>query len=363
MAEEEKSNDDRTEEASPERREEFRERGQIAVSRELTSVAVLAAVVGLLIIYVPHLTDKLQKLIVGYLQSISDTRISSANFSEFFFSLMKKYLVIILPLFAVSSLIAIAVTMLQTKFNWSWKRIKPDFSRLNPIKGMARFISMSSLVELTKGIMKLSAVGVVSYFILEKVWSYSPSLLNMPLGSVWGYWGSTTQKLFWQVSILLLVVAILDYGYNFFTLEKKMKMTKQEVKEELKRREVDPHIKARIKRMQRDLSTRRMLDATRNATVIVTNPEHFAVALKYELGMPAPVVIAKGMDFLAQRMKVVARENDIPIVENKPLARTLYKITPVGATIPESLYKTVSGVIKYVFKLKGIKIGSKKVTV
>ena len=123
---------------------------------------------------------------------------------------------------------------------------------------------------------------------------------------------------------------------------------------------MDPHIKARIKRMQRELSSRRILEATKTATVVVTNPEHFAVALKYEFGMPAPVVVAKGMDFLAQRMKAVARENDIPIVENKPLARTLYKIVSIGDLIPESLYRTVSEVIKYVFKLKGIKINSKK---
>ena len=170
----------------------------------------------------------------------------------------------------------------------------------------------------------------------------------------WGYWGEITRNLFWAVSALLLVIGAGDYSYNLFTLEKKMKMTKQEAKEEQKKYEGDPHVKARIKRMQREMVMSKMVKATRDATVLVTNPTHYAVALKYELGMRAPVVVAKGIDFNALRLREVAAEADVPIVENKPLARTLYKIGDVGEEIPAALYQAVSEVVKYVFKLKGI---------
>jgi flagellar biosynthesis protein FlhB len=159
--------------------------------------------------------------------------------------------------------------------------------------------------------------------------------------------------LFLSVAALLLLVGGLDFIYNYVQLERQMKMTKEEVKEEFKKREVDPQVKSKMKRMQRDMSNAKTVQAVTQATVVITNPEHFAVALQYELGMRAPTVLAKGQDHLAQAMKEAAREHEIPIVENKPLARTLYKMVEVGQEIPESLYRAVSEVIRYVFLLKG----------
>ena len=216
-------------------------------------------------------------------------------------------------------------------------------------------------MELGKGLAKMGTVGLVTWLILQGEWDKLPSLMNVPMTTTWEYWGEITEYLFWAVSGLLLAVAAADFSYNLFQLEKKMKMTKQEVKEEHKRRETDPHLKGRRQRMAREMINRQMLVQTQEATAIITNPTHFSVAIKYETGMQAPIVIAKGVDFLALRIREVAKEYDIPIVENKPLARTLYKLVKVGDHIPETLYLAVSEVIKYVFKKRGVNFKGKKI--
>ena len=216
--------------------------------------------------------------------------------------------------------------------------------------------SGQAVVELLKGIGKMGSVGVVSYLILYSEWTKVPGLMQYSIEKTWVYWADITKMLFWAVSGMLLLVAGFDYIYNFVTLEKKLKMTKQEVKEEFKKREVDPHVKAKIKRMQRDIAMSKAIQSTQEATAVITNPTHFAIAIKYELGMKAPIVIAKGKDMIAKRMKEVAKEYDVPIVENKPLARTLYKLVKEGQEIPESLYKAVSEIIRYVFLMKGKKL-------
>lgn len=354
MAGDEKSQEDRTEEASPERREEFREKGQVAVSREVTSVIVLAASVGFLIFYSPYFIQKLSQLFVKNFQVIKSFRISQENFLNYSFGVAQEAVLILTPMFFVTMVAATASTFLQSRFNFSWQRLKPDFSRMNPLTGFVRMFSWQSVLELGKGIFKMTAVGLVGFLVLKSEWRTVPGLLMVDPMKTWNYWGNITSNLFWGVAMLLIVVAGVDFAYNFFSLERKMKMTKQEVKEEYKRREVDPHIKNRIRRMQREMSSKRMIEKTAEATVIITNPTHYSIALKYEVGMSAPKVIAKGIDHLALKMREKATEREIPIVENRPLARTLYKMVEVGDEIPESLYKAVSEVIRYVFKLKGI---------
>jgi flagellar biosynthesis protein FlhB len=162
--------------------------------------------------------------------------------------------------------------------------------------------------------------------------------------------------MFWFVSGFLFIIASIDYFYNYSVLEKKMKMTKQEVKDEFKQRELNPLIKGRQRRIQREMSMRQTVEATKTATVIITNPTHYSVALKYELGMESPVLVAKGIDHLALTIREVAKSFDIPLVENRPLARALYKTVEIDQNIPESLYKAVSEIIRYVFRIKGIKV-------
>ena len=356
MAEGNEEQEDRTEEATPERRDDFRERGQVAVSREITSVLVLASAVAFLTAYSSLFITSMMNIFTSHFQRASWFRVSEGNIINFAIDTSQSAILAILPLFVVTSAMAIAATFFQTRFNFSWKRLKPDFSRINPLKGIPRMVNLQAAMELSKGIGKMAAVGIVSYLVLYSEWLFVPGILTYPIAKTWSYWGEITQNLFWGASIILLCIAGVDYFYNFMTLEKKLKMTKQEVKEEFKRREVDPHMKGRMRRLQREMSNRRMVERTKEATVIITNPTHYSVALKYEMGMAAPMVIAKGKDFLALQMREAAQAEDIPLVENKPLARTLYKVVEIGDQIPESLYKAVSEIIRYVFKLKGVKV-------
>ncbi|WP_141730939.1 EscU/YscU/HrcU family type III secretion system export apparatus switch protein [Oligoflexus tunisiensis] len=350
---------DRSEEASPERRDEFRERGQIAVSREVTSVLILAAVVGSFGYYLMWLMHRLQHFLIAHFQHLETKLVTTKSITAYSGEIGRELLIMITPIFVVTTVASMAVTFAQTRLNWSWKKLEPDFSRMNPLKGIAKIFSMDSVMELLKSVGKMVIVGSMTYTILRGEWVKVPGLLHMSYLQAWAYWTAITKTLIWSVVGLLLFLGAADFIYNFFSLEKKMKMTKQEVKDEYKKRELDPHVKARMKRMQREMSSAKTIQATRTATAVITNPTHFAVAIFYELGMGAPVVVAKGKDLLAKQMKEGAKESDIPIIENKPLARTLYKICKVGQEIPESLYKAVSEVIRYVFLLKGKKLSRK----
>ncbi|MBQ49035.1 MAG: flagellar biosynthesis protein FlhB [Zetaproteobacteria bacterium] len=353
MAESDVDSGDRTEEATPERREEFRGRGQIAVSQDITSVFIMAAAVVCLSFYLPIMVERCEEILTSYFQRAAELKMTPENVLNYLGNVWIDWILLIIPLALVTVVTASSVTLAQTRFNWSWKKLKPEFSRLNPLKGVLNLVNTQALMNLFKGIGKMCAVSFVAFLILYSERFKVPGLMLWSLTNIWNYWGEITKYLFWATCALLLVLGAADYLYNFLSLEKKLKMTKQEVKEDYKKREGNPLVKAKIKRMQRDIAMSKAISATKEATVLITNPTHYAIALKYELGMGAPVVLAKGQDYMALRMREVAREEDITIVENKPLARTLYKVVEVGEEIPESLFKAVSEIIRYVFKLKG----------
>ena len=346
-------NEDRTEEATPERRDEFRERGEIAISRDVTSVFVLSAIMGLFGIYLVKLSTQLQSIMVQHFTNFDISKINEKNVLDHLMHVGGQVIWMIAPFFGVATITAMFITFSQTRLNWSWKRMAPNWSRLNFFSGVVRMVSVQAFVEVLKSVGKMTVIFAICFLTLKGEFRSSPGLMNMPFLKIWSYWATITDHLFWSVLGLLLFIAAGDFIYSFMSMEKKLKMTKEEVKEEYKKREQDPHMKARMKRMQREIATSKSISATKTATVVVTNPTHFAVALRYELGMSAPIVVAKGQDFVAQRMKEVAKENGILIMENKPLARTLFKVCKVGGEIPESLYRAVSEIIRYVFLLKG----------
>jgi flagellar biosynthesis protein FlhB len=308
--------------------------------------------------YIKRFIKDLERMFVTHFQHAATMRVGKDNVLDIANTIWMEVLYLIIPLFLVSASIAVLITFFQTRMNWSWKKLKPDFSRLNPLKGIARMVNFQALFELAKGIGKMAVVSIAAYLILKSEWKVVPGLMIMPITTTWGHWAEITGLLFWSVSGLMLFVAAADYTYNFFQMERQMKMTKQEVKEEHKKREVDPHVKGKLRRMARDFAMGQMLEDTKSATVVVTNPTHFAVALRYEVGMAAPIVVAKGVDHLAKEIREVAKAHDVPIIENKPLARTLYKLVEIGQAIPDSLYRAVSEVIRYIFKLKGVRVGS-----
>lgn len=352
-------NEDKTEEASPERREDFREQGSVAHSQELSQVVGLAAIAIFISWYTPQVISRTELIFVKNFQSIQSFRVSDKNVISYFSSLWIEILYIILPFFVVATLASGITSLLQTQFNWSWKKLEPDWSKMNPISGIARLFSKEMLVGLLRTIAKLTAVSVMAWLVLAAEWDKVPSLLNANFALAWAYWGDITRQLLWGVVGLMLFVGAGDFIYSYITLENKMKMTKQEVKDELKQRETDPHVKAKLRRMAREIANRKTIENTKKATVLITNPTHYSIAIRYELGMPAPMVVAKGVDFLALKMRETAKELEIPIVENKPLARAIYAAVKEGDEIPVGMYQAISEIIKFVFKLKGIKVNRK----
>lgn len=359
MAESGQDQEDKTEEATPERRDDFRERGQVAQSAELSQVAALAATVAFFGWFGPQQLNTIRTVLVRTFQSLSDFRITERNFIPYVSGIWIQILQLTLPLFAVAAVVSTITTLLQTQFNWSWKKIEFDLSKLNPMTGIGRMIKMDAVMGLGKATAKLAAVSFVTYLILKGEWRVVPALLNVSLLRTWAYWGDITNQLLWGVVGLMLFIASADFLYSFISLEKQMKMSKEEVKEEVKQRETDPHVKARLRRMARDIANRKTVENTKKATVLITNPTHYSIAVRYELGMPAPIVVAKGVDFLALKMRETAKELDIPIVENKMLARALFAAVKEGDEIPSDMYKAVSEIIRFVFRIKGVKISKK----
>ncbi len=352
---------DKTEDASDERREDFRERGEVAVSRDFTSTLSLLSTFVFLAITTNWLFIKLRHALLFYFSEISQPEITVNNFSDILKEIWISGLSIILPICLVPMCVAVVTTLLQTQFNFSWKKLEPSLEKLNPISGLSRLFSMQNTIELIKGLAKMAVVATAAWLILGREINRLPSLITLPLTEMLGYFMSIIKNLFWTVCAAQLVISGGDYFYQWFSLERKMMMSKQDIKEEFKKKEVDPHVKNKLRRMGRELASGHTLAATKKATVLVTNPTHYAIALQYELGMGAPIMIAKGVDFLALKMRETAKEGDIPIVENKPLARAMYKTLEVGDEIPEGLYKAVSEIIRYVFKLKGKRFKAKGV--
>ena len=359
MAEQEESTsgEDRTEDATPERREEFRDRGQVVVSRDLTSVLVLVGCLVFFSLSLASLTATLTDTLRNFLSTAGQRNVSGTTFPAILWEGWRALLYAALPICCVAAAVATVATLAQSRFNFAWPRLEPDWSRLNPISGIGRMFSMQAVVDLGKGIAKMAAVSLVAFLVLKSQWHFVPGLMNLPINHTWRYWAEITNSLAWGVAILAALIAGSDYLYSFFTIERRMRMTKQELKEEIKKREVDPHLKARQRRAQRDITARRTIANTRKATVVITNPTHYAVALRYSVGMGAPICVAKGIDHLALQMREVAREAEVPIVEDRPLARALYDVVSEGEEIPENLYRAVSEIIRFVFRLKGIKLG------
>ncbi|MCB0363303.1 MAG: EscU/YscU/HrcU family type III secretion system export apparatus switch protein, partial [Bdellovibrionales bacterium] len=263
-----------------------------------------------------------------------------------------KSLLIVGPIFGIMSLISFSATLVQTGILQNEDALKFNIERLNPVEGLKRIFSLRAWVEGLKAIVKVIIIGAVATVILRSEILVIPRLVDYSVEQILVYIGMVSFKLFVGIGALMAALAGFDYLFQRWELEKKMRMSKQEVKEETKSREGDPLIKARIRRIQREMANRRMMDAIPKADVIITNPTHIAVALQYDENTVAPRVVAKGADYLAEKIKEIARQHNITIVENKPLARAMYKTLKIGQVIPRELYTAVAEVLSYVFKLK-----------
>lgn len=350
MAEENDS--ERTEEATQTRRDEFRKRGQVAQTRELGTAAVLLfgalAVYALSKLFLGQMADMFHGLFGGNLI----TMIRSGDFSLAGVVAGKAFAITVLPVLGLTLIVSVGSSLIQTGLIQVEDALEPKFERLDPLQGAKRLFSLRSLIEGAKALLKMFVIGWVTYMVLKGEAAKIPGMTNASVQELLSFMGLLAGKLLAIVGFSMLVVAAADYFFSWWDLEKRMMMTKQEVKEEHKSREGDPLVKARIRRIQREVSNRRMMDKVREADVIITNPTHIAVALKYDANLPAPQLVAKGADLVAEKIKAIAGEHRIPIVENKPLARTIFKTMKLGQVIPRELYVAVAEVLSYVYKLK-----------
>lgn len=351
MAESEDAGE-RTEDATPQRREEFRKQGQVAMTRELGSAFALfgSAVVAWLLS-----RFFLEQITILYREIFSGEMFKMGKNGDIFLPLKHGALrasFILGPIFLILGILGFAATTLQIGFLTNTEVINPNLDKINPINGFKKIFSMRAVVEGIKAVIKVSLIAIIAFLIIKSEMLSAPKLVGYNTEQLIAYIGSITLKLLYGVGLFLILLSILDYSYQWWDLEKRMMMTKQELKEEIKTREGNPQVKARIRKIQRDLAQKRMMEAIPKADVIITNPTHIAIALKYDANLPAPQIIAKGADLIAEKIKEIARQNNIPIVENKPLARTIFKTLKIGQVIPRELFHAVAEVLAYVYKLK-----------
>lgn len=345
-------NEEKTEEATPKRQEEARKKGQVAKSVELNSaLAIITAFLTLKIVG-PYIYNKLTAFLKFMLSHAVTDDLTISSVQQLYVEFTIVFFKAVLPVMAMLLLISVAINCLQVGFVVSFETLLPQFSRINPLTGMQRLFSKRSLVELLKSLAKIAIIGVIIYrFGVQHLVQVS-QIVSTDIREIIEVTASLTFDLAMQIGGALLVLAAADYFYQWWENRQSMRMSKQEVKQEMKETEGDPQIKGKIKERQRAIAMRRMMQDVPTADVIITNPTHLAVALKYDKAMSAPVVVAKGQDLIAAKIREIARNHNVTIVENKPLARSIYSTLDIGQVIPPELYQAVAEVLAYVFRLK-----------
>lgn len=350
------ANEEKTEKATPKKREESREQGQSSKSAELTGTLVLIACVAVLVLTAKNNLNITQAYMVDIFSHLDGGEITLPAVDEIASKALDYLTQVVGPLFGVAMIVAIAGNLLQEKLHLAKKALTPKFSRMNPAKGFKKIFSSQSVVEFAKGMVKLVVLGGISYWLLSGATEELLSLVGVPSQVILTLVGSLATKLVFACVAVLLAIAIPDLIYTKWSFEKSIRMTKKEITDEMKEQEGDPLLKGEIRRKMRAASLQRMMTAVPTADVVVTNPIHFAVALKYENEKGAPQVVAKGARLVAQRIKDLAKEHRVPIVENPPLARALYKSVEIGAFIPKELYQAVAELLAFVYQLGQRKI-------
>ncbi|WII73129.1 flagellar biosynthesis protein FlhB [Bdellovibrio sp. 22V] len=345
-------NGEKTEQATDARREEFRKKGNVAHTKELASAVLLLAAAGGVYALGRFFFKNLFEVFHYSFGNDMVVLVREGNFTEAFRFCGEKAFILIAPVMGITGILGAASSIMQVGFLQVEDALSPNFEKLSPVEGFKRIFSLRAVVEALKSILKMAAVGIVVYFLLRGEVRQVPYMLTFSVEQIISYIGTVVVKLLGGVGAVMLIIALADYFYQRWDLEKKMMMTKQEVKEEHKQREGDPMIKSRIRRIQREMASKRMMSEVPKADVVITNPTHIAVVLKYTDNLPAPQLIAMGADHVAEKIKEIARENNIPIVENKPLARTIFKTMKIGQVIPRELFVAVAEVLSYVYRLR-----------
>ncbi len=352
--------DDKTEKATPKKRRDAREKeGQVLQSNEVvTAVAILGTFASLAALG-SYMFIQLTRSVTDGLARVGEELDNEfSTYTNIFFNVILDSLMIVLPLCAIISLVVVITVMAQTRGLFTMKPLRPKFSKLNPLNGIKKMFSAQSAVGILKGIIELAAIIVVVYGQIESRMSEIVSLVDTePIYAV-AYIANTIFTIVMILCVIFVFVAAGDYLFQWYQFEKNLKMSKQEVKDEYKQTEGDPQIKGKIKQKQREMAQQRMMEQVPGSDVVVRNPTHYAVALKYDLetsAYRAPYVVAKGQDALALKIIEIAEKNGVFITEDRPLARQLYETVEIGQEIPDVLFQAVAVVISDMFNAKGIK--------
>jgi flagellar biosynthetic protein FlhB len=351
MAEE--SDDEKTEEPSQHRIDESRNKGEVAVSRELSSVILLSGSLLTLIISGVFVYEQFTEYIDWIYRLDFKLIYTAEKFGDVISTTAWTLVKCVGPFFVASACLGFLSTFIQIGFLYSPEILEVKLERLNPIQGFQRLFSKKALVEAVKGVFKFTVIIAITYNVMKNNIGSFLGFLHADAAQSLGFGKYLMVKLGFSILLGLGVIALMDFAWEKWSYHKKMMMTKQEAKQEAKEKDGNPEIKNRIRTIQRQMAQKRMMNDVKKADVIVTNPTHISVALKYDGNeMVAPSVLAKGADHLALRIREIAKENDIPIVENIMLARTLYKTVKVGHGVPRTLYKAVAEILAFVYKLR-----------
>ena len=348
---------EKTEKATPKRKKEAREKGQVLQSKEINSAFILLFVFLALRFAGPYMYKNILSFTYNAFTDMNNNEalFTISGTSNMLLSMILLTAKVVFPIIGIAFLIGLICSYSQVGFLFTTKSLKFDLNRINPINGFKKIFSKKSLVEFSKSLIKIGVVGYITFNYLFKQSKNLINLLDMELTQMVSYLFQTTVNIAIRAAVVLIILAVLDYFYQSWEYENELKMSKQEIKEEYKQMEGDPLIRSKIKEKQRQISMRRMMQDIPKADVIITNPTHYAIAIRYDSDYEsAPCVLAKGKDIIAHNIRKVATEHDIPIVENKPLARAVYFSVEIGAYIPPDLYQAVAEVLAYVYKLKNI---------
>ncbi len=344
---------EKSEKATPRRREDAKKKGQVFKSADLNSAVILLAGSVAIFTTFPSMISNLEQFTQLYILDRTLADFDSAYAYFLLLEIIKLMAKITLPILMVTFIAALLVSYLQVGFVFSTEALAPKLERINPLEGFKRIFSTRALVELVKSLMKIGITGYIVYTVIKKNFYMLPRFVDMELTATMSVIGSIILEMALKTGTVFIIIGVIDYIYQWYEHEKSLKMSKYDVKQEYKQVEGDPQIKSKQRQIQREASQRRMMAEVPKADVIITNPTHFAVALKYQAEtMEAPQVIAKGQDFIAFKIREIAEANHVTIVENPPLARTLFYTTNIGDVVPEDLYQAVAEVLAFVYKQK-----------
>ncbi len=344
---------EKTEKATPKKRQDAKKKGQTAKSQDVNTAVILLAVFLFLTFSASYVGNIVFNLFHHTFEQYMLMDLTENTVQVITLDLMKELALLLGPIMLVALVAGVFSNYVQVGAMFTTEPLQPKLEKIDPIKGFKRIFSMRAIVELLKSILKISFIGgitfVILYWRIDEVLSLSFKSASDSLTTM----ASLAVQMGIAASLALLFLSILDYLYQKYDFEKNIRMSKQDLKDEHKNMEGDPLIKSKIKQRQREMAMRRMMQEVPQADVVITNPTHFAIALKYdENKMDAPYVVAKGVDYVAQKIKYIAKENDVIMVENRPLARSLYDSAEIGDGVPEEFFKAVAEILAYVYRMK-----------